>query len=62
MAAIRKVAEVRSVSRLAKDSELNRENLYKVLSGNTFPRIDTFFKIINALGLRVTVDLKFLAV
>jgi probable addiction module antidote protein len=56
MSAIRQVAEVRGVSQLALDAELNRENLYRALSGNTFPRIDTFFKIINALGLRLTVE------
>jgi probable addiction module antidote protein len=56
MSAIRQVAEVRGISQLALDAELNRENLYRALSGNTFPRIDTFFKIINALGLRLTVE------
>src|SRR5665648_53737 len=50
MAAIREVAEVRGVGHLAEASDLNRENLYRVLSGNTYPRIDTFFKILNALG------------
>ncbi len=56
MTAIRQVAEVRGISQLALDAELNRENLYRALSGQTFPRIDTFFKIINALGLRLTVE------
>jgi probable addiction module antidote protein len=56
--AIKIVAEVRGIASLAEDAELNRENLYRVLSGNTYPRIDTFFKIINALGLRLTVEPK----
>ena len=59
MRAIRAVAEVRGISNLAENADLNRENLYRVLSGNTFPRIDTFFKIIDALGLRLTVEPKF---
>ena len=58
MRAIRSVAEVRGISNLAENADLNRENLYRVLSGNTFPRIDTFFKIIDALGLRLTVEPK----
>jgi len=58
MRAIRAVAEVRGISNLAENADLNRENLYRVLSGNTFPRIDTFFKIIDALGLRLTVEPK----
>ncbi|MCM2351396.1 MAG: putative addiction module antidote protein [Bacteriovoracaceae bacterium] len=56
MTAIRNIAEVRGISHLANTSELNRENLYRVLSGSTYPRIDTFFKIINALGMRLTVE------
>ena len=58
MSAIRKVAEVRGIGHLAEASELNRENLYRALSGNTYPRIDTFFKIVNALGMRLTVEIK----
>ncbi len=58
MSAIRSVAEVRGISHLAETSELNRENLYRVLSGNTYPRIDTFFKIIDALGMKLTVEAK----
>ncbi len=58
LSAIRNVAEVRGIAHLAEASDLNRENLYRVLSGNTYPRIDTFFKIINALGLRLTVENK----
>jgi probable addiction module antidote protein len=58
MKAIKDVADVRGIGHLAEIAELNRENLYRVLSGNTYPRIDTFFKIINALGMRLTVEPK----
>jgi probable addiction module antidote protein len=58
MRAIKAVAEVRGIANLAENADLNRENLYRALSGNTYPRIDTFFKIINALGLRLTVEPK----
>lgn len=58
MTAIRTIAEIRGFTHLANTSELNRENLYRALSGSTYPRIDTFFKIINALGMRLTVDRK----
>jgi probable addiction module antidote protein len=58
LSAIKDIAEVRGVASLAAASNLNRENLYRVLSGNTYPRIDTFFKIISALGMRLSVDKK----
>jgi probable addiction module antidote protein len=56
--AIRLVAEARGFKKFAESADLNRENLYRVLSEGGNPRFDTFFKIINALGLRLKVESK----
>lgn len=56
--AIRTVAEARGFKNFAEAAELNRENLYRVLSEGGNPRLDTFFKILDALGLRLTVESK----
>jgi probable addiction module antidote protein len=56
--AIRLVAEARGFKHFAETADLNRENLYRVLSEGGNPRLDTFFKIINALGLRLRVESK----
>ena len=56
LSAIRTVAEVRGFKKFAESANLNRENLYRVLSENGNPRMDTFFKILDALNLRLSVE------
>ena len=52
--ALRNVAEAMGgVSELARRTDLNRPGLSRVLSGQNTPKIDTFFKIIEACGVRV---------
>jgi probable addiction module antidote protein len=58
LSAIRTVAEVRGFKNFAETANLNRENLYRVLSENGNPRLDTFFKILDALDLRLFVETK----
>ncbi len=58
LSAIRTVAEARGFKNFAESANLNRENLYRVLSEGGNPRLDTFFKILDALGLRLSVELK----
>lgn len=58
LSAIRVVAEARGFSNFAESANLNRENLYRVLSEGGNPRLNTFFKIFDALGLRLSVELK----
>ena len=56
--AIRIVAEARGFKSFAESADLNRENLYRVLSKGGNPRLDTFFKILDALDLRLSVESK----
>jgi probable addiction module antidote protein len=58
LSAIRTVAEARGFKNFAAKANLNRENLYRVLSEGGNPRLDTFFKILDALELRLTVEVK----
>lgn len=53
-AALGDVAKARGMSQLAMDTGLSRESLYKSLSGERTPRSDTLFKVIAALGLKLT--------
>ena len=56
-AALGDVARARGMSKLAKDTGLSRESLYKSLSGERAPSTDTLFKVMKALGLKLTVEL-----
>jgi probable addiction module antidote protein len=51
--AVRDVARARGMSKLAKDSGLGRESLYKTLSLGAHPRYDTIMKLLYALGVRI---------
>ncbi len=54
-AALGDVARARGMSKLARDTGLSRESLYKSLSGERAPSSDTLFKVLKALGFKLTV-------
>lgn len=54
LAAIRDVARVRGMSKLATDAGLGRESLYKALTPGAKPRYDTLLKLLRALGVKLT--------
>jgi probable addiction module antidote protein len=49
------IAKAKGMATVAKDSGLGRESLYKALSEGSQPRFDTITKVINALGLKMSV-------
>ncbi|MBI3798236.1 MAG: putative addiction module antidote protein [Deltaproteobacteria bacterium] len=56
--ALRNVAEARGIAKLAGDAALNRESLYRVLSLKGNPRLSTLGALLDALGLRLAVEVK----
>lgn len=54
-AALGAVARARGMTPLAKDTGLSRESLYRSLSGERAPNSDTLFKVIKAMGFKLTV-------
>ena len=64
--ALEPAARARGMLATAQEAEVDRANLYRILSGETDPRASTLAKIANALGYRLTlvkqqVDIKDLA-
>ena len=49
------IAKAKGMTTVAKDSGLGRESLYKALAEGSQPRFDTITKVINALGLKMSV-------
>jgi len=43
------------MTQLAQDTGLSRESLYRSLSGERAPNSDTLFKVIKAMGLKLSV-------
>lgn len=53
--ALRTAAEVLGMAELARRTGLNRETLYRTLSKNGNPRLDTLGAILKAFGMRLVV-------
>ena len=55
--ALRTIAEVQGgLSELAKRTHLNRQNLYRTLSGKGNPKLRTLEAILNGLGYRLSIE------
>lgn len=53
---LKTIAEARGFKNLAIDAGLSRESLYRTLSENGNPKLDTIFKLLNAMGMRLSVE------
>ncbi len=49
------IAKAKGMAAVAKESGLGRESLYKALSVGSQPRFETISKVINALGLKISI-------
>lgn len=54
IAALGDIARARGIAKLAADSGLNRESLYKALRPGAKPRFDTVYRIMSALHIRLS--------
>ena len=50
------IARAKGMSQVASDAGLSRESLYKALSGERKPTLDTVLRVIGALGLRLRAE------
>ncbi|WP_321782713.1 addiction module antidote protein [Paraburkholderia sp. J94] len=53
VAAIADVAKARGIAKVAADAGLGRESLYKTLSPGSKPKLETIFKLMHALGIKL---------
>ena len=56
--ALRNVAEAHGIAKVAASAALNRETLYRTLSTRGNPRLSTIGALLDALGLRLAVEVK----
>jgi probable addiction module antidote protein len=57
MLALRHLTEAKGgISKLAEATHLNRQNLYKVLTGKTSPKLETTFSIMRGLGYHLKAE------
>jgi probable addiction module antidote protein len=53
LSAIGDIAKARGMSKIASESGLGRESLYKALNSKAKPRFDTVLKVLGALGVNI---------
>ena len=53
LSAIGDVAKARGMARIASDTGLGRESLYKALNPEAKPRFETILKVLNSLGVKI---------
>jgi probable addiction module antidote protein len=56
--ALRNVAQAHGIGKLATQSSLNRENLYRMLSGRGNPSLKSLGALLESLGFRLAVESK----
>ena len=54
--ALRNVAEARGFTKLAQDTRLNRESLYRMLSKKGNPSLSSLHVLLDSLGFRLSVE------
>jgi probable addiction module antidote protein len=55
LSAVRNVAKARGMSEIAESTGLGRKSLYKAFAPGAKPRYDTVLKVLQSLGVRLTV-------
>lgn len=54
--ALRDIATARGLTHLAEESQLNRENLYRMLSPRGNPQLASLNALLHSMGLRLAVE------
>ncbi|MEI6633245.1 MAG: addiction module antidote protein [Chlamydiota bacterium] len=53
--ALRDVAEARGIAKVARESLLNRENIYRILSAQGNPQFTSLKALLDTLGLKLAI-------
>jgi len=56
--ALRDIAEARGFSKVALETHLNRENLYRMLSSTGNPQLSSLISLLWSMGLRLAVEVE----
>ena len=54
--ALRHVAQARGITKVARAAGVERESLYRALSGKGNPRLSTLHAVAKAIGLKLTLE------
>lgn len=54
--ALQHLAKAKGMSKIAKETGLNRQGLYRTLAAEGKPKFETIEKIVHALGFKLTIE------
>jgi probable addiction module antidote protein len=55
--ALKDVADAKGISKIARSTNLNRENLYRILSAGGNPKLRSLNSVLHSVGLRLSVEI-----
>ena len=56
--ALKDVANAKGISEIARETKLNRENLYRILSIQGNPKLKSLNSVLNSVGLKLSVEVE----
>ena len=56
--ALKDIANAKGVSEIARETELNRENLYRMFSENGNPKLKSLNSVLHSVGLKLSVQVE----
>ena len=56
--ALRDIAKAHGLTRLARETSLNRENMYRIMSDEGNPQLSSLTALLDSLGLKLAIEPK----
>jgi probable addiction module antidote protein len=56
--ALKDVANAKGISEIARETKLNRENLYRILSAQGNPKLKSLNSVLHSVGLKLSVQVE----
>ncbi len=56
--ALKDVANAKGISEIARETRLNRENLYRILSTQGNPKLKSLNSVLHSVGLKLSVEVE----
>ena len=56
--ALKDVANAKGISEIARETDLNRENLYRMFSENGNPKLKSLNSVLHSVGLKLSVQVE----
>lgn len=56
--ALKDVADAKGITEIARETNLNRENLYRILSSKGNPKLKSLNSVLHCVGLKLSVEVE----